>query len=123
MIRIKFVIILKYSFHRFSSIKANSVHEILKKLEDHNKIRCIITQNVDNLHTKAGSKKVIELHGTAFKVMCLNCNERICRYQLQEILDRMNPDMTGTSEMIRPDGDVDISQVNVINNLRSSGIT
>ena len=98
---------------RFSSVKANSVHEILKKLEDHNKIRCIVTQNVDNLHTKAGSKKVIELHGTAFKVMCLSCNERICRYQLQEILDRMNPNMTGTSEMIRPDGDVDILQEQV----------
>ncbi|OAD58981.1 NAD-dependent protein deacetylase Sirt4, partial [Eufriesea mexicana] len=93
---------------RFSSIKPNNTHEIIKKLEDANKVRCIITQNVDNLHTKAGSKRVIELHGTAFKVMCLNCNERICRYYLQEILNKNNPNITATSQMIRPDGDVDL---------------
>ncbi|XP_012340533.1 NAD-dependent protein deacylase Sirt4-like, partial [Apis florea] len=75
--------------------------------------RYIITQNVDNLHTKAGSKKVIELHGTAFRVMCLNCNERICRYYLQDIFDRINPNMTITSQMIRPDGDVELTQEQV----------
>lgn len=69
------------------------------------------------MHTKAGSKKVIELHGTAFRVMCLNCNERICRYYLQDIFDRINPNMTVTSQMIRPDGDVELTQVNdIINN-------
>ena len=104
-------VIKKYSFHRFSSIKPNSTHQILKKLEDLNKVRCIITQNVDNLHTKAGSRRVIELHGTAFKVMCLSCNERICRYYLQETFDKMNPNITATSQMIRPDGDVELSQV------------
>lgn len=105
-------VIKKYSFHRFSSIKPNSTHQILKKLEGLNKVRCIVTQNVDNLHTKAGSRKVIELHGTAFRVMCLSCNEKICRYYLQEIFDKINPNMTATSQMIRPDGDVDLSQVN-----------
>ncbi|XP_006607766.1 NAD-dependent protein deacylase Sirt4-like [Apis dorsata] len=98
---------------RFSSIKPNNTHKILTKLENANKIRYIITQNVDNLHTKAGSKKVIELHGTAFRVMCLKCNERICRYYLQDIFDRINPNMTVTSQMIRPDGDVELTQEQV----------
>ncbi|PBC28968.1 NAD-dependent protein deacylase Sirt4-like [Apis cerana] len=98
---------------RFSSIKPNNTHKILTKLENANKIRYIVTQNVDNLHTKAGSKKVIELHGTAFRVMCLNCNERICRYYLQDIFDRINPNMTVTSQMIRPDGDVELTQEQV----------
>lgn len=98
---------------RFSSIKPNNTHAILKKLEDANKIRCIVTQNVDNLHSKAGSRKVIELHGTAFRVMCLNCDERICRYYLQDVFDRMNPNMIATCEMIRPDGDVELSQEQV----------
>ncbi|XP_043797500.1 NAD-dependent protein deacylase Sirt4-like [Apis laboriosa] len=98
---------------RFSSIKPNNTHKILTKLENANKIRYIITQNVDNLHTKAGSKKVIELHGTAFRVMCLKCNERICRYYLQNIFDRINPNMTVTSQMIRPDGDVELTQEQV----------
>ncbi|XP_029046429.1 NAD-dependent protein deacylase Sirt4 [Osmia bicornis bicornis] len=98
---------------RFSSVKPNITHEILKELENANKVRCIVTQNVDNLHTKAGSRRVIELHGTAFKVMCLNCDQRICRYHLQDILDHMNPNMTVTTQMIRPDGDVDLSQEQV----------
>lgn len=83
----------------------------MSNLEKEKKLRCIVTQNVDNLHAKAGSRRVIELHGTAFKVMCLNCGERICRYYLQSIFDRLNPNMTATTQMIRPDGDVDISQV------------
>lgn len=98
---------------RFSSIKPNNTHQVLKKLEDANKVRCIITQNVDNLHAKAGSRKVIELHGTAFKVMCLSCDERICRYYLQDILNKMNPGMVATSQIIRPDGDVDLLQEQV----------
>lgn len=59
---------------------------------------------------------MIELHGTAFRVMCLNCNERICRYYLQDIFDRINPNMTVTSQMIRSDGDVELTQVNNITN-------
>ncbi|CAK9800648.1 NAD-dependent protein deacylase Sirt4 [Anthophora quadrimaculata] len=98
---------------RFSSIKPNNTHQVLKKLEDANKVRCIITQNVDNLHAKAGSRRVIELHGTAFKVMCLSCDERICRYYLQDILNKMNPGMVATSQIIRPDGDVDLLQEQV----------
>ncbi|CAK9811813.1 NAD-dependent protein deacylase Sirt4 [Anthophora plagiata] len=98
---------------RFSSIKPNSTHQVLKKLEDANKVRCIITQNVDNLHTKAGSRRVIELHGTAFKVMCLNCDQMICRYYLQDILNKMNPGMVAASQIIRPDGDVDLLQEQV----------
>lgn len=83
----------------------------MKKLEDAKKVRCIVTQNVDNLHAKAGSRRVIELHGTAFKVMCLNCDQRICRYYLQDIFNKLNPHMSAICQMIRPDGDVDLLQV------------
>lgn len=100
---------------RFSSVRPNVNHQILRKLEHMNKVRCIVTQNVDNLHAKAGSTRVIELHGTAFKVMCLNCDEKICRFDLQDVLSRLNPNMLVTSEMIRPDGDVELSQVNNTN--------
>ncbi|XP_033329386.1 NAD-dependent protein deacylase Sirt4 isoform X2 [Megalopta genalis] len=98
---------------RFSSLKPNDAHKLLKKLEDTQKVRCIVTQNVDNLHVKAGSRRVIELHGTAFRVMCLDCDHKICRYYLQDILDSLNPNFTVTAQMIRPDGDVDLSQEQV----------
>lgn len=83
----------------------------MKRLEHVGKIECIVTQNVDNLHSKAGSKKVIELHGTAFRVMCLNCNRKICRHELQRVFQELNPSMIATAQMIRPDGDVELSQV------------
>ncbi|XP_039310095.1 NAD-dependent protein deacylase Sirt4 isoform X2 [Solenopsis invicta] len=95
---------------RFSSIKPNITHKILKHLEDIGKVECIVTQNVDNLHLKAGSKKVIELHGTAFRVMCLNCDHKICRHELQRVFKTLNPSMMATAQMIRPDGDVELSQ-------------
>lgn len=97
--------------YRFSSRKPNITHEILKHLEYIGKVGCIVTQNVDNLHSKAGSKKVIELHGTAFRVMCLNCDHKICRHELQRMFQDLNPSMIATAQMIRPDGDVELSQV------------
>ncbi|XP_012234272.1 NAD-dependent protein deacylase Sirt4-like [Linepithema humile] len=98
---------------RFSSLKPNISHKILKELESVGKVQCIVTQNVDNLHSKAESKNVIELHGTAFKVMCLNCDHKICRHKLQKIFQELNPSMTATTQMIRPDGDVELSQTQV----------
>lgn len=78
------------------------------------KVEYIVTQNVDNLHSKAGSKKVIELHGTAFRIICLNCNHKICRHGLQEVFQKLNPSMVAITQMIRPDGDVELSQVKYI---------
>lgn len=70
-----------------------------------------MTQNVDSLHFKAGSKNVIELHGTAFRVICLGCKSAYSRYDVQKKLKLMNPDMPDTANLVRPDGDVDIPQV------------
>ncbi|XP_046832238.1 NAD-dependent protein deacylase Sirt4-like [Vespa crabro] len=95
---------------RFSTFQPNDTHKVLKDLEEIGKISCIVTQNVDNLHTKAGNKNVIELHGTAFRVMCLNCNHKMERSNFQNILKELNPLLNSHSEMIRPDGDVDLTQ-------------
>lgn len=53
----------------------NITHLYLKKLEDKGKLKGIITQNVDGLHTKAGSKKVYEIHGTVHKNYCTKCHK------------------------------------------------
>lgn len=97
---------------RFSNCQPNVVHFSIKNLETlHNKVSSVITQNVDSLHFKAGSKNVIELHGTAFRVICLHCGKAFGRQDIQDKLTEMNPDMKETSTMVRPDGDVEISQV------------
>lgn len=94
---------------RFSSFLPNAIHSTLCDLElKYKVVSCIVTQNVDRLHTKAGSKNVIELHGSAFNVMCLGCDNTIDRHHFQTILEELNPNMKGTTNMIRPDGDVEI---------------
>ena len=53
---------------------ANRAHKVLAELENQGKIKAIITQNVDNLHQDAGSKNVIEMHGTLSQVKCSQCD-------------------------------------------------
>lgn len=66
-----------YQFYRknLNSLSAcpNICHQYLAKLEKKQLLKAIITQNIDGLHQKAGSKKVIELHGTIMKNYCMNC--------------------------------------------------
>jgi NAD-dependent deacetylase len=67
----------------------NDAHHAIVELEKMGKLDCLITQNIDNLHQKAGSSpdKVIELHGTAFKVKCLTCKIRCDREEVEKRLD------------------------------------
>ena len=58
------------------NIKPNIVHNYLKTLEDKNKLKAIITQNIDGLHTIAGSKNVYEVHGTTYSNHCIKCNKQ-----------------------------------------------
>lgn len=97
---------------RFSSFQPNSTHLSITKLSNEMGIvKRVITQNVDSLHSKAGTKNVIELHGTAFRVVCLDCNFSIERHAFQTLLAHLNPGMKIIDQMIRPDGDVELDQV------------
>lgn len=59
----------------FPDAKPNPCHETLARLEKAGILRCIITQNIDGLHQKAGSKRVLELHGSIHKNTCVLCNK------------------------------------------------
>lgn len=97
---------------RFSSVLPNYTHIFLKKLEDMNKIIHIITQNVDNLHTKAGSKNVLEMHGTSYIVHCLTCNYLVDRHKFQNVLSTLNPQvLINELYTIKPDCDAEITPV------------
>ena len=52
----------------------NMAHKILAKWEKEGKLKAVITQNIDGLHQKAGSKKVLELHGSTLRNYCENCH-------------------------------------------------
>jgi NAD-dependent deacetylase len=55
--------------------KPNIAHKVLAKWEENNILKTLITQNVDGLHERAGSKKVLELHGNIWRIRCINCGK------------------------------------------------
>lgn len=93
---------------KFSSTQPNDTHIALARFQSEGRIQGIVTQNVDKLHTKAGAKDVIELHGSGYNVICLNCDYNVDRHEFQEELNSLNPEFKDVPDMIRPDGDVDI---------------
>ena len=70
------------------SIKPNAAHYAIAELDKIGKLDCVITQNVDNLHQKAGvpEEKVIELHGNMRWVKCLSCGRR---YRMSEAMEKV----------------------------------
>ena len=69
----------------------NAGHRALAALENAGVVTGVITQNVDLLHTKAGSRKVVNLHGSYAQVICLSCGHTISRAALAERLEALNP--------------------------------
>lgn len=68
-----------YRFHReklvIDDVKPNRVHLRLAELEREGKLRAVITQNIDGLHQAAGSKNVLELHGSILRAYCSRCRK------------------------------------------------
>jgi NAD-dependent deacetylase len=67
-----------YDFYRkhllYPQARPNAGHEALAELEGQGRLRAIVTQNIDGLHQQAGSKKVIELHGSVKRNYCMDCH-------------------------------------------------
>ncbi|NMN94578.1 NAD-dependent protein deacetylase [Antrihabitans stalactiti] len=86
----------------------NAGHRALARLERAGLVNAVITQNVDLLHTKAGSRNVIDLHGSYAQIRCLECGHRVSRHTLAKRLDAANPGFTAaaaTGVEIAPDAD------------------
>lgn len=78
----------------------NAGHRALAALEAASVVTGVITQNVDLLHTKAGSRNVINLHGTYARVICLRCGHTMSRAALAEQLEALNPGFIERAEAI-----------------------
>ena len=94
-----------------SEAEPNSSHRYLVDIEKANQITCLITQNVDGLHQRAGSNHVIDLHGRVDNVGCLSCLKYVPRIEIQELLEFYNPRLSRIVGQILPDGDADIDDV------------
>ncbi|MFA9418759.1 MAG: NAD-dependent protein deacetylase [Gammaproteobacteria bacterium] len=90
---------------RISGAEPNAAHICLASLEKQLAELFIVTQNVDGLHQRAGSSRVIDLHGTLDHVVCLDCASYFPRIEIQEYLLRHNPQLEGLSSSLAPDGD------------------
>ncbi|HET7300514.1 MAG TPA: NAD-dependent protein deacetylase, partial [Oleiagrimonas sp.] len=95
----------------FSRARPNAAHVALAELERRGRLHGIVTQNVDRLHQRAGSRQVVDLHGRLDVVVCLDCATRYRREWLQRELAAMNPGWAGHAGRIAPDGDADIEGV------------
>ena len=90
---------------RISKAEPNAAHIGLVNLEKQVAELVIVTQNVDGLHQRAGSSRVIDLHGTLERVVCLDCGAYFPRMKIQQYLLRHNPQLEGLSASLAPDGD------------------
>jgi len=88
----------------------NAGHKALTHLETKGILNGILTQNVDGLHQKAGSRNVLELHGSLAAVRCLRCGGVGSRRQMQRRLRDLNPMFEGERAEVAPDGDADLPQ-------------
>ena len=93
----------------------NAGHRALATLERAGVVTGVITQNVDLLHTKAGSRTVIDLHGTYARVVCLACDFALSRAALAEELETLNPGFLERAERVggiavAPDADAVVGE-------------
>lgn len=93
-----------YRFYRdrmiFPEAKPNSAHLKLAELERAGKLSSVITQNIDGLHTAAGSKNVIELHGSVHRNHCMKCGKS---YGLDFIADSEGIPRCECGGIVKPD--------------------
>ncbi|MCH5266227.1 MAG: NAD-dependent protein deacylase [Lachnospiraceae bacterium] len=93
-----------YRFYRnkmiFQEAEPNKAHVALAKLEQQGKLKAVITQNIDGLHQKAGSKEVLELHGSVLRNYCMECRRF---FTLEELLAREEVPRCECGGIIKPD--------------------
>jgi NAD-dependent SIR2 family protein deacetylase len=91
---------------RMKQAEPNAGHHALARIDP----ELLITQNVDGLHERAGSRRVVALHGRISEVVCLSCREVTSRAALHQRLGELNPGFAQRHQQaeVRPDGDVEL---------------
>lgn len=93
-----------YRFYRkkmlFPEARPNDCHLALARLEEIGKLKAVVTQNIDGLHQRAGSKKVFELHGSVWRNFCMKCRKP---YTMSAIIDSEGIPRCACGGLIKPD--------------------
>jgi NAD-dependent SIR2 family protein deacetylase len=90
--------------------RPNAGHFALAELQRVGVVVGLITQNVDGLHSKAGSPSVVDLHGRISEVVCLGCRRITARVDVHRRLDALNPGYADRAGPAAPDGDAAVTQ-------------
>lgn len=99
-------------WQQFSAAEPNLGHRTLADLESAGRITGVVTQNVDGLHLRAGSRRVVDIHGSMDRVRCLTCGQLYARDDIATRLACANPWLDSPERIVlKPDGDVDIDAV------------
>ncbi|MDT7648801.1 MAG: hypothetical protein QOI36_207 [Pseudonocardiales bacterium] len=109
---------------RMAHAEPNAGHRALAELERVGALHGLITQYVDGLHSAAGSRAVIDLHGRIADVVCLACSRRSPRDELQQRLGALNPgfvDAAGARVEAAPDGDAELAATDGFRLARCAG--
>ena len=94
-----------------SAALPNPAHAALADWQRGGRLSRLVSQNVDGLHQKAGSRDVIDLHGRIDAVICLDCARSYGRAEIQRRLRDENPDWVGLNATTAPDGDADLEHL------------
>ncbi|MHA1893561.1 MAG: NAD-dependent protein deacylase [Candidatus Helarchaeota archaeon] len=94
------ILIKEIFYDFFGKAKPNVAHQVLAEMEKRGYIKSIITQNIDNLHQLAGSKNVLEFHGTSKTLTCLNCNSK---YDHGKLIENLPPHCPKCNGLLKPD--------------------
>ncbi|WP_346799326.1 NAD-dependent protein deacetylase [Halomonas sp. Bachu 37] len=95
-------------FKALREAQVGGAHRALARLEALGHVDTLVTQNVDRLHQRAGSRRVIDLHGRADLVKCMQCGYSMMRHALHDQLARLNPAFASLKAQHAPDGDADL---------------
>lgn len=94
-------------YRAFTAPDPNGGHLALAALEHAGAATGVVTQNVDGLHLRAGSRRVVELHGTMHRTLCLHCGQVYDRRAIAERIEQLNPwILVPENIVLNPDGDV-----------------
>jgi len=98
-------------WRRFHAAQPNEGHRALTALERAGIVPGVVTQNVDDLHLRAGTRHVVDLHGTMHTVSCLTCGQTFDREAIAARLAAANPWLESDElRELSPDGDVQVAE-------------
>lgn len=100
----KFYRFWRSKFAALTAAEPNVAHRVLAALEARGRLQTVVTQNVDGLHGRAGSRRVVEVHGTFQTASCLHCGDRKPIHEVFELIDRDGLPSCATGEgLYKPD--------------------